>query len=154
MVLLLMASPVIIFLSILVKPKAGTNAITFWFYHRRSKNKVINFVSFFRSAELDLRGFQIWSQNWNRMAFDPLFGHKTVENCQNTGFWQFSIVLWPKRGSNVIRFQFWDQIWNPLIMASSTDRKMKRNWKLCFWPPMVKPKFWRIWARLWLDQNG
>ena len=26
------------------------------------------------------RRFQIWSQNLNRITFDPLFGKKTVEN--------------------------------------------------------------------------
>ena len=103
-VLLLMASSVILFLYIWVKPKAGTNTPKFWFYHRGSKNS-FQFRSIFWSAELaKVRGFQIWSQNWNRMIFDPLFGHKAIENCPNPVFWQFSTVLWPRSGSNVIWF--------------------------------------------------
>ena len=26
-----------------------------------------------------------------------------------------TVLFWPKRGLNLFRFEFWDQIWNPLI---------------------------------------
>ena len=39
------------------------------------------------------RGYQIWSQNLNRTSFDPLFGPKTVENCQNRDFPELSNIL-------------------------------------------------------------
>ena len=47
MVLLLMANSVILFFFILVRPKADPNVPKFWCYHRGSKNKVFNFLSFF-----------------------------------------------------------------------------------------------------------
>ena len=36
-----------------------------------------------------MRGFQIWSQNSNRITFDPIFGQKTVENGENINFASF-----------------------------------------------------------------
>ena len=44
----------------------------------------------------------------NLRAFWPAF-------CQ---FCQISTVFWPKRGSNVIQFEFWDKIWNSCQGAS------------------------------------
>ena len=37
------------------------------------------------------------------------------EKWQYRVFCQFITIFWSKRGSNVIRFEFWDHIWNPLI---------------------------------------
>ena len=62
------------------------------------------------------RGFQIWSQNSNRIIFDPIFGQKTVKNPPYWVFCHFWTVFRPKKGSNIIRFEFRDQIWNPLII--------------------------------------
>ena len=59
-----------------------------------------------------MRGFQIWTQNSNRITFDPLFGQKTVKNGLNGYLTNFRVFFWPKRGSDVIRFEFRDQIWN------------------------------------------
>ena len=53
-----------------------------------------------------MREFQIWPQNSNRTTFDPLLGQKTVEKRLSRVFGSFSTVSWPKRGSNVVRFEF------------------------------------------------
>ena len=47
------------------------------------------------------------------------------KNCQIS-----SVFFLAERGSNVIRFQCWDQIWNPLIQAILSDPKMKEDGKL------------------------
>ena len=39
------------------------------------------------------RGFQIWCQNWNRITFAPLFGHRTVDIWQFWLFCQFLTVF-------------------------------------------------------------
>ena len=64
-----------------------------------------------------MRGFQIWPQNSNQLRFEPFFfWPKTVGNWQNTQFSPFWQLFWPEKGSNLIRFQFWGQIWSPLII--------------------------------------
>ena len=45
-----------------------------------------------------MRGFQIWSQNWNWIKFDPIFGPKTVENRKNVIFCQFLTVFFCQNG--------------------------------------------------------
>ena len=59
----------------------------------------------------------------------PLFRQqKTVEIWQIwlfCHFLPFLTVFGPKRGLNVIRVQFWDQIWYPVILAKLPDLKMK-----------------------------
>ena len=71
-----------------------------------------------RSYRLEMtRGVHIWAPNLNRTAFDPLLGQKSVEN----GILPPLIVFWPKRCSNVVWFNFWDQIWNPLVLSSLYD---------------------------------
>ena len=52
-----------------------------------------------------------------KMHSIPFFGQNTVENWQNTRFSLFSIVFWPRRGSNAVQLEFWGQIWNPLIIV-------------------------------------
>ena len=50
---------------------------------------------------------QLWFQNSNWIAFDPLYGKKNVENGRNRVFCPFSAVFWPKRGQMLgIRFEF------------------------------------------------
>ena len=49
---------------------------------------MITFILVFKRYAL-MRGFQIWSQNWNRITFDPISGHETVENWQNGLFCQW-----------------------------------------------------------------
>ena len=61
------------------------------------------------------------------------FWRKMGENLQNRVFYQFSTVFFlSKREVNVIRFQFWDQIWNPLINMHFIDPKMKEKLQLYF----------------------
>ena len=44
----------------------------------------------------------------------PFFVQKTVENWLNQVFCSFSTVFFAKKySSNVVRFKFWGQIWNP-----------------------------------------
>ena len=69
-----------------------------------------------------------------------------VGNCQNAWFCQFSPAFWPKRDTNVIRFEFWDQIWNRLFKAHLLEPKIKGNWKLYFLDPI------EIWKRA--DAHG
>ena len=61
-----------------------------------------------------LEGFQMWPQNSNWILTDPLLDKKkTGKNMLNWVYCEFLTDFWPKRGSNVIWFEFWDQIWNP-----------------------------------------
>ena len=62
-----------------------------------------------------MKGFRIQHQNSNLITFDPIFAQKTVKNWLNRVFCQFSTLIWPKQGSDVIRFEFGDKIWNPPI---------------------------------------
>ena len=41
---------------------------------------------------------------------------KNVEKRLNRVFCQFSMFFWTKWGSNIIKFEFWGQIWDPLII--------------------------------------
>ena len=63
-----------------------------------------------------MRGLQIWPQNWNRIRFDPFSGQKSCQNGLNWVFCQFPTVFGQKNGSNLNWFEFWGQIWNPLIV--------------------------------------
>ena len=64
-----------------------------------------------------MREFQIWPHNSNRIRFEHFFSKKkTVGNRQNTRFSPFWQFLSPKKRSNLIRFEFWGQIWIPLII--------------------------------------
>ena len=47
--------------------------------------------------------------------------HYTFCTGSNDRFSSFSIVFGPKRGPNDIRFEFWVQIWNPLIISDILD---------------------------------
>ena len=54
-----------------------------------------------------MRGFQIWPHKSNRIIFDPFFGLKTVQNTPYFGYFAiFGQLFWPKKGSNIIRFEF------------------------------------------------
>ena len=50
------------------------------------------------------RGFQIWPHNSNRMAFRPLFGHKTVGNWLNEVFCLFSTVFFLRKGDEMLLY--------------------------------------------------
>ena len=54
-----------------------------------------------------------------------LFWPKNDKKWSKTGFCPFSAISGPKRGSNVVRFKFWDQIWNPLVICSLYDQLLK-----------------------------
>ena len=56
----------------------------------------------------EFKSDNIWHHFWPK---------KTVKNWPNQVFWKFSTVFWPQRGSDVIRFEFWGQIWIPLIIS-------------------------------------
>ena len=69
-----------------------------------------------------IRVFQIWPRNSNRITFDPLFLQKKTVKSRDFFFSKITIksldltVFLAKRGSNVIRFEFYGQIWNPRII--------------------------------------
>ena len=64
-----------------------------------------------------MRGFQIWSQNSNRKRFNRFFCQKLkiLRILGKSGKSLDFTVFWPKSGLNIFRFEFWDQIWNPII---------------------------------------
>ena len=71
----------------------------FWNHNGGSKNKVLAIFSFWLSQRCALmRAFQIWSQNWNWITSDPIFGPKTIENWQNTLSYQFLTVFIGQNG--------------------------------------------------------
>ena len=70
-----------------------------------------------RNDERIPRGFQIWHQNSNQITFDPLFGHKKLSKIGYLPDLACFQHFFGKRGSNVIRFEFWGQIWNLLIIS-------------------------------------
>ena len=84
--------------------------------------------------------FNDWSQNLNRITFDPLFGIKTVENRQNRVFWPVFGLFFNKKCSDVIGYQFWNHICIPLIKANLLGPKMKGDWRIYFWPPIKVSK--------------
>ena len=67
-----------------------------------------------------MRGFQIWPHNSNGIIFDPPFWpkklSKSLENQKISRKISRFNSFWPKKGSNVIRFEFCGQIWTPLII--------------------------------------
>ena len=93
----------------------------FWKYYGKPKSIFSFPLSYWGCKRFALmRGFQIWSQNWVWILFDPYIDQKTVEiyqNCDLNVFCCFSAKL----GSNIIKPQFWDHIWNPLIKANLLD---------------------------------
>ena len=88
-------------------------------HHRNKQSKCENRNKWGPSdANTDhlMRGFQIWSQNWNKKNIWPLFDKKKLEKWQNTQNGLFSTLFWPRRTSNVILCEFWGQLWNTLII--------------------------------------
>ena len=60
-----------------------------WNFKITVETKKSKFANFNKMGSYRLqmsRVFQIWSQNLNRTAFDPLFGQNSVENWQNPVF--------------------------------------------------------------------
>ena len=92
------------------------------------------------------RRFQVWSENSNLITFDPLFGQKAVKNWLSLVFYQFSTVVWPKRVSNVILFEFWGKIWNLFVIWDILDPICCDLQILICWPPMHFQNFKVIWA--------
>ena len=67
----------------------------------------------------------------------PLFWPKTVESWQNTRFSLFCFTVFlAEKGSYVILFEFWGQIWNPLIILHILDPHMILLFPFYFLTPM------------------
>ena len=111
--------------------RMGANLLKVWKYYRGPTNKVLIVFNFgvrtFRLDEripnliLKLKSDNIW--------LPPLLAKKlskTVKNWQNSQIWQISTVFEHKRVSSVVRFQFWGQIWNHLILAKLSEPKWKK----------------------------
>ena len=80
----------------------------------------------------------------SELKLDNIWPHFWPKNCRKLAKYPTLSVFdrfWPNMGSNVIQFQCWDQIWNPLIKAHLFDPKMK-GLLILFWPPIVILKFW------------
>ena len=78
------------------------------------------------------RGLRIWSQTLNRTIFDPLFDQKLSKNGK-IQFWPFL----PKRESNIVRFKFWDQICNPLVICNLYDHILLKLSNFDSWVPIA-----------------
>ena len=122
-----------------VRCKDGHQLIEVFKYFRGPKNEVFNFLSFWSYKVLpgwddSKYGLKIVIRQYltsclvHKWSKSGKFGYFA-------SFWPFSTILWPQRGLNVIRFQFWDQIWNPLLKPHLLVHKMKENWKLYFLAP-------------------
>ena len=103
-----------------------------------------------------MRGFQIRSQNWDQITFDPVFVKKKTAE-----IWQICLVcwflsvfdsFWAKNGVKCCRFQFCDKIWNPLILASFWPQNVRNLKTLFFWPSIVSPKLQRFCADHYTSQ--
>ena len=82
------------------------------------------------------RGFQIWSQKLNKKYLNPFLAKKRSK----TGKVPFSTDFLAKRGSNAVRFKFWDQIWNPLVISSLYDTFLLKLSYFEFLSPIVIEK--------------
>ena len=120
--------------------RMGAKSLKFWKYYREAKNNVSNFLSF-------------WGQKVSPGWEDPKsslkieigqylnpFSAKKRPNLANLAilpvFDRFKQFLGANgEGVKFIRFQFWGQIWNPLIRTNLSDPKLKENWNLYFLSP-------------------
>ena len=81
----------------------------------------------------------------------PHFWQKMVKNWQNRVFCQFSTIRFlSKRAVNVIQFQFWGQIWSPLIKALFIPQN-ERNVITLFFDPHCNFKTLVARARVWIS---
>ena len=75
-----------------------------WKLQWGSKNKVLAILSFWGYKRFALmRGFQIWSHDWNWITFDPIFGPKrwkTGKTPYFVSFWPFFCHKWGQMLSN------------------------------------------------------
>ena len=62
-------------------------------------------------------GFQIWTQNSNRTTFDPFFEKNSeIDKLLCYSIFEFCFAKNKTEISNVKRFEFWGQIWNPPLI--------------------------------------
>ena len=87
-----------------------------------------------------MRGFQIWSQKWNRTISNPLFGQKrTVEIWQTWLFCQFLSVFssfLAKRGIKCHPISILRPDLESPLLAHLSDAKIKENRKFYFLAPL------------------
>ena len=76
------------------------------------KSKWENHIKWGSNIFKMMRGSRSWPQSSNWITFEPFFGQKLSKY----GICQFSAFFWPTNGSDVIRFEFWAQIWDPLLI--------------------------------------
>ena len=89
-----------------------------------------------------MRGFQKWSQNSNRITFDPFVTKKLSKTGKIPNLASFEHFL-ANRGSNVIHYEFWDQIWQNTRFCHS--RSFLANME----PNVIHFEFWdHIWKPL------
>ena len=71
-------------------------------------------------------------------AFDVCIGFdEQITKVRNTRFCLSSTVFWLKRGTNAIRFGFWGQIWNPLVISHLLGPHLIWFSYFDFCPPML-----------------
>ena len=104
-----------------------------WNYNGGQKIKVLSLFILVAKRCVLMRGFLILSQNWNQKTFDLIFVQKRSKEAKYP-ILSVSDHFLAKMGSNVIWFQFWDQIRNPPIKADLLDTKMKVVKTFIFWP--------------------
>ena len=87
-----------------------------------------------------MRGFQIWSQNWNRTIFDPLFGHKQSKSGKSgyfASFWSFWTFFSKKEGQLLSDFNFEIRFRILLSRRNSLTPKWKKIDYFIFWPHSI-----------------
>ena len=86
--------------------------------HWKSKfqNEKIITDEVLESTNYMMRGFQIWPQNSNRTTFYPLLQKKNYQKWSKSGILPILDVSFAKKGVKWCNFEFWGQLWNPLIV--------------------------------------
>ena len=90
-----------------------------------------------------MRGFQIWSLNWNRIIFDPVFGQKNCWKRSKTGKIakkQISDVFGQKRGQMLCDFNFDTRFFISVKLAHLYDAQNLRKLKTLFFNPYSTSK--------------
>ena len=67
----------------------------------------------------------MWSEHWVWINLNPLAEKKSQKKREITIL--FYIYSWPKNGSNIIKTQFLERVWNPIIKANLLDPNIKEG---------------------------